>query len=938
VLADERTGADVADTAPTTINQALTTGALNNYALSSTIVNNAVNNATVAKSVVTTSQGGADGLGTPGELITYRLTVTLPEGVVPDLRIQDAIPSGMAYITGSLTLDTTGFVGSVVAPAVSGIGGATFIDGRDVLFDFASTTVTDDNITTNNTFSFTYQAVVLDVVSNDGITPGTTTLTNTATHNNGAGGTFSFAGGSAAIAVVEPQLSVTKTRSVATGDAGDPVSYTITVAHAAGSLSGAFDLNLTDTLPAGFTATGFVVGGTSAAVAGDFDLNLGTGAFTTTGTFNLALAQTLTITISGSLNTTVEPNQTIPNTANLTYDSQAGNITDRDNSDLVTDRQRTTSTSGNVNITTPFVPQVSKALIATSESTTAGNTVVVGEIVRYEIRVELFEGTNRGLVVRDFLPAGLQFLPANVEISYENVATTITGTAAGTFDASASALISTSLTADADVYADGTDVFFKLGTLVNNDNDSANREFVVIRYNALVLNTAGNQTAATHANNFGVLLDTDNNGTSGFVSVDRNASGTATGTEVATDADNDGSDVGDIAGLSNDIVTTVAEPTLTLVQVVSSSPGNPNAGDLITYQVTLTNTGNATAFNASFLDTLSDGLTLVGGTLAHVSGTDLTGSLTLTNGAISLTTVAGGFTLGAGATSTFEYQVRIPVTVVDAQALDTASSVIWTSLPGTGTVGGANTPGDSTPGASGATTGERDGSQSPALNDYRATTSTLVTSNLVYALTKTATATSDASTGTALGDPLIEDLTIGETVTFTLVVTLAEGTTNALNIVDTLPFSVATGTTAGTLVFESAALVSTGANVTAGAPVITNTGTNSEIVTFAFGNVTVAGTNGNAAAALRQITLTVTARVANTVTNQTGDLLTNNAALNSTSTSDTVTASAQVEVVEPRVTVSKTVTSATTGLDAGDSVTYQITVSNLAANGATATA
>jgi large repetitive protein len=249
----ERTGSDVTDPAPESLDPTSPAGPLNNYALSSPATFTVIADLSVLKEVADTSLGGDDGVVTIGEIVTYRMTVTAPEGIAPELRIQDIIPVGMAYVPDSIQLETTGFAGTVSAPSATPLTGTTFQDGTGVEFVFAQITVDDDNDPDNNTFSFTYQTVVLDVATNNGLGASPTELANTATHNNGGvDPDFAFSAGGTSVTVIEPELVIEKNASIASGDAGDLVIYTITVEHTDGSNSTAYDLLVTDILPASF--------------------------------------------------------------------------------------------------------------------------------------------------------------------------------------------------------------------------------------------------------------------------------------------------------------------------------------------------------------------------------------------------------------------------------------------------------------------------------------------------------------------------------------------------------------------------------------------------------------------------------------------------------------------------------------------------------------
>ena len=159
-------------------------------------------------------------------------------------------------------------------------------------------------------------------------------------------------------------------------------------------------------------------------------------------------------------------------------------------------------------------PTLEKSIVATSEASTTGNNVAIGEIVRYRLLTTLPEGTAPNFQIHDFLPVGMQFLnDGTAKVSLVSDA----GFTSGLIGANQTLLappptyvllnnaVSTSATINDDTYGDGTDVFFKLGTLVNNDND-ANAEYVVLEFNALVLNKIANQAGVPLDNSYIVTV------------------------------------------------------------------------------------------------------------------------------------------------------------------------------------------------------------------------------------------------------------------------------------------------------------------------------------------------------------------------------------------------------------------------------------------------
>ncbi len=75
-------------------------------------------------------------------------------------------------------------------------------------------------------------------------------------------------------------------------------------------------------------------------------------------------------------------------------------------------------------------------------------------------------------------------------------------------------------TGEASVYSSGTDVYFRFGDLTNADRDGS-VEYVVIEFNALVRNETVIQSGTNRDNDYTVLVDTDGNGSTGYVSVVR---------------------------------------------------------------------------------------------------------------------------------------------------------------------------------------------------------------------------------------------------------------------------------------------------------------------------------------------------------------------------------------------------------------------------------
>ena len=113
--------------------------------------------------------------------------------------------------------------------------------------------------------------------------------------------------------IIEPVLEITKTTPATNIEAGDTVTYTITVQHTAASTANAYDLEIIDTLPIQLenarVVSAFITGpGGSSNVTGSFSIPSRANDLTVTdNAVDLLLGQTLTLTISGRATNSVVP-------------------------------------------------------------------------------------------------------------------------------------------------------------------------------------------------------------------------------------------------------------------------------------------------------------------------------------------------------------------------------------------------------------------------------------------------------------------------------------------------------------------------------------------------------------------------------------------------------------------------------------------------------
>ncbi len=219
----------------------------------------------MTKSIKTTNLADTTGSNVAiGEIVTYELVITIPEGTMPAAKVTDTLPAGLAFKQcDSIVNSNPGQVTTTLDPDFSvacNAGTSSPNDpivannGKLVTYDLGTITNANNDNGTAETIKIDYDAVVLNVVTN---TRGTL-LHNTAV--------LSWTGHSASVSasnltVVEPIMTVDKTAVNAdypadgtSGDAGDTFTFTVTVAnpHATNEAI-AYEAAWSDTIPTGLT-------------------------------------------------------------------------------------------------------------------------------------------------------------------------------------------------------------------------------------------------------------------------------------------------------------------------------------------------------------------------------------------------------------------------------------------------------------------------------------------------------------------------------------------------------------------------------------------------------------------------------------------------------------------------------------------------------------
>ncbi len=217
----------------------------------------------------------------------------------------------------------------------------------------------------------------------------------------------------------------------------------------------------------------------------------------------------------------------------------------------------------------------------------------------------------------------------------------------------------------------------------------------------------------------------------------------------------------------------IVEPDLTITK--SADPTTADAGDIVTFTIEVnhpTAARTATAFDVVLTDTIPTGLTYVPGTFDVTGG--LTPDSTDDGSAPDLTATWDDFPTGESTTLTYQATVDPDAAQTAGGAITNTAELDWTSLPGAAPSESPYVSDDV----------QRTGADGPGgLNDYVSSddaTLDPVPSEVVKSFVTGDQAHTSGS-----------DLTIGETATYELTVTLPEGDIGVVSVTDDIPAGMA---------------------------------------------------------------------------------------------------------------------------------------------------
>lgn len=363
---------------------------------------------------------------TIGERFDYTVTVPATPTSVPmyDVRIFDTLPANLRFVSARVVSGGAWSLGN------TGTGSSLIIE---------DSTAAGIDVPANGQVTV---AITVELVNSDGNQSGVT-FSNSASYSyNRANGVDStqVTGGSGttgSMTVTEPNLTAAKTVSFASPPGkpitdpamvGDVLEYRIAIPNNGNST--AFDVNITDTLPANValaagsataTINGVAVGGFVEDPYTPYGTTLVWGRANADGSLDIPVGQTLVLTYRVTM-VDVSSTDSLTNSAYVDWTSL-----DEDYpisiENLAPGRERTGAGCPNTILPNDYCTGPASVTIETVDNTsivksvhedsyledtsTTPHVVRVGDTVTYDLTLNLQEYTTRNVVVEDTLPAGM---------------------------------------------------------------------------------------------------------------------------------------------------------------------------------------------------------------------------------------------------------------------------------------------------------------------------------------------------------------------------------------------------------------------------------------------------------------------------------------------------------------------------------------------------
>ncbi|PIE71573.1 MAG: hypothetical protein CSA22_01735 [Deltaproteobacteria bacterium] len=663
-----------------------------------------------------------------GEIVTYRVSVTLAKGTTRHATLSDTLPAGLSYRAGTArlaavydtALNLSENPGNINAAASGAFVNLT--DGSDItrsgqtLSVFLGDVLNSDNDTNAETLTLEFQALVTNVNGNQA----GESLTDTAnlSYRDALNQDRNLIPQTHTVTVTEPMMAVSKTAAqAALMPSGGDITYTLVITNTAGAHSATgYDVMIEDTLDPAFTALTVDSMTPAGGVSGVTDTTAGTTLTVSAAVF--PVGGTLTIVYTGTIPGPLTTGDTFANTARLNWTSLPGEQGTGDVTPGATgaaDGERN-GTGGVNDYADQDAVTVAVDTLVFEKSVNPTGTLPVGSTVTYTLVVTLpaWNVPINDSLITDVLDPGLDYVPGTLLVTPSGAAGEVTYSADPDF----------TVTEDSPAAGDET-LTLNLGAVTNT---AADIRTLTLTYAVRVANSLVNQSGHDLSN-----------------------AATFTGQPEG----------GSLVTLTDATTVTVGEPLLTLTKEITSNTTDLEAGDRIDYRVTTGNTGVTTAYETVLTDTLPTSLTDV--QVANVTVTGGGETPSVTPGMGGWTTSA--FDLPPGGQVVITFSAALANTVMPGESLQNGVNARYTSLDG-------------------ADANERDGSDP----DPDQTDDSVLNNYGIDALSPVVIVADPVALDKRFyPDPSVTTYTIGETVRYRLTVTLVEGTVEDLVVTDILP-------------------------------------------------------------------------------------------------------------------------------------------------------
>ncbi len=569
----------------------------------------------VSKTIAETSETFTTGNNVAiGEIVTYDVSISVPESTAQNVRFQDQLPNTMELLSAQITSIDPAFSVSANTPVLSDNRlGDGLLDRLEI--DFGTITNLPDGDDSPEDITIRYTALVKDDAANIN---GDRLRNNAQLFQDG-----SLAANSRVNAFVrEAVLDIGVTVDNAYPDASDIVEYTVTLSHATGSALPAHNTAITNLLPPDLEFIAF--GPVSQQGSGTIDLPPLTGDGSTLNpvlldNFTLPLGDEVSFTFTARVPGDVEGTDRFTNIVTGAWSSLPG----------LDPEERISDNTSFVDIQVRGTNAI-KSITDTSLDHTANLDVTIGEIVTYDIVVDVAEASYSNFEVRDVLPIGMEFLQQQ----------TFAVSASVEVNGQAGNLVSPLAPS---VSPDGQTLTWTIGSINNTNRENSETETITIQYNAVVTNIAGNVAGTVLSNSVQTFY----------------AGG---------------------SGQENTASLTIREPSLTLDLQILEAPLAAKAGDEVLYQLTVANAngdGDLTAYDVFLENALPAEVAFVSGTLQFVDGL-----LPISDFPASDVLNLSWPAVQPGESSTVTFKVVLNSDITNETTLSNGSSLSWTGQQG----------------------------------------------------------------------------------------------------------------------------------------------------------------------------------------------------------------------------------------------------------------